>query len=640
MKKAFTLLSLFSLLTSTMVSQTPQRSCGTMEHLEHLKSQDAGLENRMNLIEQQTAEFVQNSSTMKTAATIVNIPVVVHVLYNTTSQNISDAQIKSQIDVLNEDFRKLNADRTLVPSAFAGLAADVEVTFCLASKSPSGATTTGIIRKSTTKTSFSSDDAVKYSSMGGNDAWNTSQYLNLWVCNLGGGLLGYAQFPGGPAATDGVVCLYSAFGRTGTLSAPYNKGRTATHEVGHWLNLRHIWGDASCGSDLVTDTPTQQTSNSGCPAYPHVTCSNGTSGDMFMNYMDYTNDACMYMFSTGQKTRMRALFATGGARAGLTTSTAGCGSTPTSTTSTSTSNIVTVGNGTGTTVNPYGTYYMDEKVQYIITKGELVAAGYSSSQNIIKSLGFNVATASTQVMNGFTIKIRHTTAASFSSTSFLSNTTMTTVYSANISVSAGWKTHSFTTPFTYNGTDNLLVEICFDNSAYSTDSKVYFTPTSTYNTLSLRSDVAAGGTCANTTGTQSYNRPNMRLAFSSSTSTSTNLIMDPKDDVSSIENASTLRTIPKSGSLMEFQLAPNPSTSIINVSYALEDDNSSVSIKIYNMMGKLVADFNPDNQTEGKQNYEVNLNSSSNVDELQSGVYLCALSINGEIQTKKFMLIK
>ncbi|MBC7694367.1 MAG: T9SS type A sorting domain-containing protein [Burkholderiales bacterium] len=638
MRKVFTLLSLFLLLTGTMLSQTAQRNCGTMQHLNYLKSQDEGLEDRMNLIEQQTAEWVQNSASMKTAATVVNIPVVVHVVYNTTSQNITDAQIKSQIDVLNEDFRKLNADRTLIPVAFAGLAADVEITFCLASKSPSGATSTGIIRKSTTVASFSDDNSVKYTSSGGSDAWNTSQYLNLWVCNLGGGLLGYAQFPGGPAATDGVVILYSSFGRTGTVSAPYDKGRTATHEVGHWLNLRHIWGDAACGSDLVNDTPTQQTSNGGCPAFPHITCSNGSNGDMFMNYMDYTNDACMYMFSTGQKSRMQSLFAAGGARASLLTS-AGCGGTTTS----SASNTLTIGTGTGTgtTVTPYGTYYMDEKVQYIITKAELVAAGYSSTNNIIKSLAFNVASASTQVMNGFTIKVRHTTAAAFGSTTFLSNTNMTTVYSANTTASVGWKTHSFTTPFTYNGTDNLLVEICFDNSAYSTDTKTYFTTTSTYNTLYLRSDVAAGGVCVNTTGSLSYSRPNMRLAFSSSTAVSTAVLLEqPKDDIALVDNISTLRTIPKNGSTIDFQLAPNPASSFINVNYSLDSDNSAVNIKLYNMMGKLIADYNPQNQTEGKQNYEVDLTSITSADELQGGVYLCALSINGEIQTKKFMLIK
>ncbi|MES2565729.1 MAG: M43 family zinc metalloprotease [Bacteroidota bacterium] len=633
MKKAFTLLSFFSLLSTTIVSQTPQRNCGTMQNLQILKAQDVTLEARMNLIEEQTSMFEKNQTFMKTTGTIVNIPVVVHVLYNTTTQNISDAQIKSQIDVLNEDFRRLNADRVNTPSAFSTLAADVEINFCLASKNPSGASTTGIIRKSTTKTSFT-DDAVKYSSSGGDDAWNTSKYLNLWVCNLGGGLLGYAQFPGGPAATDGVVILYSSFGRTGTLSAPYNKGRTATHEVGHWLNLRHIWGDASCGSDLVNDTPTQQTSNYSCPTYPRRTCSNTTSGDMFMNYMDYTDDACMNMFSAGQKTRMQSLFTSTGARYSLLSSTAcGGGVTTSTTTPTGTTNTLTLGNGTGLTTTPYGTYYMDEKVQYLITKAELAAAGYSSTNNILKSLAFNVATASTQTMNGFTIKLKHTTASSFSSTSFLSSTGMTTVYSANTSVSAGWKTHPFSTPFTYNGTDNLLIEICFDNSAYTTDSKVYYTTASTYKTLFLRSDVAAGGTCLNTTGTLSYNRPNMKLSFSSNTNFSALVITEtPQQEVESL-----LRTIPKDN-VIDFQLAPNPTSSILKVSYHIETENSDVAIKVYNIMGKLVGEFYPQNIEVGNNTFEFNMDNK--VEELPSGVYLCTLAINNEIQTKKFMLVK
>ena len=178
--KTYTLVVLISMFSNIIFAQTPQRNCGTMHNLEFLKTQDAGLENRMTLIEQQTSAFEQNSSTMKTTGTIVNIPVVVHVLYNTTSQNISDAQIRSQIDVLNEDFRKLNADRVNTPSAFSGLAADVEINFCLASKNPAGASTTGIVRKSTASVSFSDDNAVKYSSSGGDDAWNSSQYLNLW----------------------------------------------------------------------------------------------------------------------------------------------------------------------------------------------------------------------------------------------------------------------------------------------------------------------------------------------------------------------------------------------------------------------------------------------------------------------------
>jgi hypothetical protein len=233
----------------------------------------------------------------------------VHVVSHTAAQNISDAQIRSQIDVLNRDYRKRNGDITKIPGVFAPLAADTLIEFALADKDPSGNPTTGITRKNTTATSFSDDDKVKHASSGGADAWPSDKYLNIWVCPLGGGLLGYAQFPGGPAATDGVVILHSAFGTTGTATAPFNLGRSATHEVGHWLNLRHIWGDdgGGCnGDDFITDTPNQADHNFGKPAFPHVTCSNGPNGDMFMNYMDYTDDDSMFMFTAGQMQRMQA----------------------------------------------------------------------------------------------------------------------------------------------------------------------------------------------------------------------------------------------------------------------------------------------------------------------------------------------
>jgi hypothetical protein len=137
--------------------------------------------------------------------------------------------------------------------------------------------------------------------------------LNMWSCNMSGGILGYAQFPGGSSATDGVVIDDNAFGVT-TNYAPYNKGRTATHEVGHWLNLRHIWGDANCGNDIVADTPLHNTANYGCPASGVRSTCSGNPVMMTMNYMDYTDDLCMYMFSAGQNARMNATFASGGGR--------------------------------------------------------------------------------------------------------------------------------------------------------------------------------------------------------------------------------------------------------------------------------------------------------------------------------------
>ncbi|AII52390.1 M43 family zinc metalloprotease [Hymenobacter sp. APR13] len=297
----------------------PGRTCGAMEVLAAQMQADPSLAQRMAAVEAQTQAYEKSPVFSRATAGVVTIPVVVHVVYRTAAENVPTSQIQAQIDVLNKDFAKLNADASLVPAAFAGLAANTNIQFVLAKRDPNGNPTDGIIRKLTKTTSFSSNDAVKNGKRGGSAAWPAGQYLNLWVCNLGQGLLGYAQFPGGTASTDGVVVLYSTL--PGGTARPYDKGRTATHEVGHWLNLRHIWGDASCGNDLVSDTPTQQAANYGCPTFPKVSCSN--QGDMSMNYMDYTDDACMYMFSTGQSTRMNALFAAGGARASLVTSLGG-----------------------------------------------------------------------------------------------------------------------------------------------------------------------------------------------------------------------------------------------------------------------------------------------------------------------------
>ena len=254
---------------------------------------------------------------------MIRIPIVVHVVWNTAAQNVSDAQINSQIVVLNADYRRLNADSGLVPAAFAGVAADPRIEFQLAVRDPSCAATTGITRTNTATTGFTfgTRNNVKSAATGGANPWPSDRYLNLWVANFTDGLLGVATFPGEPAATDGVIINYTAFGNTGTAAAPYNLGRTATHEIGHWLNLLHIWGDdqsladTCSGSDEVADTPNQAVQRFGCPGFPAVSCGNGPNGDMFMNYMDYTDDACMFMFTAGQVARMDATLNT--ARTGI-----------------------------------------------------------------------------------------------------------------------------------------------------------------------------------------------------------------------------------------------------------------------------------------------------------------------------------
>jgi len=222
--------------------------CGTMQHLEWQKQQDPMLEGRMEQLEEAMQQWIENNPNYSDSKDLLlTIPVVVHVIWKTSQQNIPDAQIISQIDVLNEDFRRLNADTTNTPTMFQGIAGDTEIEFCMASTDPDGNPTDGITRTETTVNSFSSNNAMKYTSQGGHDAWPTEDYLNMWVCNLGSGLLGYAQFPNGPAATDGVVIRYANFGFNSPGGYPYNKGRTTTHEVGHWLNLYHSWGDDGGG---------------------------------------------------------------------------------------------------------------------------------------------------------------------------------------------------------------------------------------------------------------------------------------------------------------------------------------------------------------------------------------------------------
>jgi hypothetical protein len=240
-------------------------------------------------------------------AKIVTIKTVVNVVYNTDQQNIATAQIDSQIAAMNKDFRGTNPDRSQTPTPWKGLVTDARIQFKLVK----------VTRTRTSQATFTHDDGVKRSNTGGIAPFEPKAHLNLWVCALSGGLLGYAQFPGGPVATDGVVINYRAFGTSGTAQPPFNKGRTATHEVGHYLNLRHIWGDTpDCsGSDMVADTPNCAGPNYGTPAFPVVTCNNGPNGDMFMNYMDYVDDAVMVMFTTQQVLRMRTALET--ARAGL-----------------------------------------------------------------------------------------------------------------------------------------------------------------------------------------------------------------------------------------------------------------------------------------------------------------------------------
>lgn len=306
-----TLLSGICLFIATI--SWAQRECGSALYTDQQKSIDPSFSDKIAAIEKYILAQKQLArESGEEAPKLIRIPVIVHVLYRTATQNISDLQIQSQIDALNRDFRRRNADTANTPERFKPFAADVQIEFALATADPNGRPTTGILRKATSVSHWSTDDRIKYSVQGGDDAWDSRYYLNFWIGDLGT-LLGYSSLPGAPADKDGVVINYSAFG-TLNVTAPYDLGRTATHEVGHWLGLKHIWGDSFCGDDLVDDTPKQGNFTSGCPSTFRSSCDNGELGDMYMNYMDFTNDACMNLFTAGQKQRMLALFDAGGPR--------------------------------------------------------------------------------------------------------------------------------------------------------------------------------------------------------------------------------------------------------------------------------------------------------------------------------------
>lgn len=329
MKKKYSLLTIlfFTALLShaqnvvnSSGSSIPHRTCGTEIIGEEFE------EWLQPLIREQ-----QKSNAAQRTSTVFNIPVVFHVIHIGTNvgigYNISDAQINSQIAVLNEDFRKLNADTANTPGVFQGVAADCEVNFCLAQTDPNGNPTTGIERINRNTAGWTAppyqktyiDATIKPASI-----WNAMKYLNIWIVpdmySSASQLLGYATFPAGStlsgltsgfgtAANDGVVLWYKCTGRTGLLDANYNKGRTATHEIGHWLGLRHIWGDATCGNDYCSDTPPQNTANFGVPVFPSTSSCTGNApnGDQFMNYMDYCDDIALNMFTTAQRTRVQTV---------------------------------------------------------------------------------------------------------------------------------------------------------------------------------------------------------------------------------------------------------------------------------------------------------------------------------------------
>ena len=285
-----TCILLFSFVS---ITRAQQRTCASQEVIKQQMAIDPGYAKKVKEAEKNFGNYVRGSG--QSRQTHISIPVVVHVVYNTAEQNISNAQVQSQIDVMNEDFDAKNGDYNNYNAGYGSVKGDADIEFCLIQ----------VVHKATNKTSFGTNDQVKNSKAGGSDAVDPMHALNIWVCNLGHNLLGYAYYPGVKAEKFGAVIHYMSFGRGAgyNLFSAYNLGRTVTHEIGHCLGLAHIWGDKVCGSDLVDDTPLHDSPNFGCPGPGHMSTCTGTPLEMWMNYMDYTDDPCMYFFSDGQVSR-------------------------------------------------------------------------------------------------------------------------------------------------------------------------------------------------------------------------------------------------------------------------------------------------------------------------------------------------
>ena len=294
MRKSLLLFLATSFLFIVAKGQDMER-CGSHEAIKQQMAADPAYAKKVAELLKNKGQSVNRQKKGPPSQTSITIPVVVHVLYNTADQNISDAQVQSQIDVLNEDFSATNNDYNNYDAGYGGVKGDMDLTFCL----------TQVIHKQTKTKSFGTNDNMKYDKRGGSDAVDPMHIFNIWVCNLGNKLLGYAYYPGISPEKFGVVCHTNAFGRGAgyNLFADYNLGRTTTHEAGHCFGLVHIWGDANCGSDEVDDTPLHNTANFGCPGEGHLSTCTGTPLEMWMNYMDYTDDRCMYFFSDGQVSR-------------------------------------------------------------------------------------------------------------------------------------------------------------------------------------------------------------------------------------------------------------------------------------------------------------------------------------------------
>jgi hypothetical protein len=306
--KTFRLLLIVALCMPALVQA--QLRCAGVEYEQSIKQTQPQLTQRLLEVEQLIRQGMESGQWQRTQEGTLVIPVVFHNLYHLPSEKISEQQVQAQLKTLNDCFRMRNADTVNTRSVFKPYAADCEIEFRLAISDPRRRSTSGIVRYYTPISSWKMGDDMKSTSKMGADGWDSKSYLNIWVCRMEK-FAGFTSVIGSDPKLDGIVLDLGAIGAG---------QKTLVHEVGHWLGLKHLWGDEYCGDDGVSDTPKQASYTPGCPSTPRITCGNNPTGDMYNNYMDFTNDACMTLFTEGQKRRMRTLLANGGLRGSLSNS--------------------------------------------------------------------------------------------------------------------------------------------------------------------------------------------------------------------------------------------------------------------------------------------------------------------------------
>jgi len=596
---------LFILLTNLAFAQEQKTiRCGTTQAIEQLKSHCPAYIQDKALIDKQVQQWVDDNpiSAQSGERAIITIPVVVHVIYRLANENISDAQVLSQIDVLNEDYARLNTDAANTPNAFSSIAANCEIQFCLAKRDPNGVASNGIVRVQTTVNTFQGNDNMKSASTGGSNPWPRNSYLNIWVCSLEGGLLGFAYQPGTAANVDGVVIGFRYFGRTGTLQAPYNKGRTATHEIGHWLNLDHIWGDdgGTCtGSDAVTDTPNQADANYGCPSFPKVSCLNGPNGDMFMNYMDYTDDGCMNVFTNGQKARMLAVL--NGIRASIKTS-QGC--------------VQGSGGGTGTCDTLNNFLATDNFVVVRSIQGGFIS-GHNSFLDKAKAERFPQALAANQVLKG---AVMYFGVAKFSSSA------------KKITLKVWNNTGTGGTPGTVLSQKDVLINSLSTTQGNYIELNSPISISTPY-FIGFEMTYANGDTVALFNTTDRANGPNSAyeqfnnniwLAYDIQGSWNIQVALGIEAvvcNVLDIENTTILG---------DFSLFPNPTSGELNIQLELFQKPAPVELKIWNMQGQLMKS----NRFNAAQIHQHQINIS----DLSAGIYMVELQAGEYRQIKRIIV--